>query len=231
VLSINKAGESEAHISADKVYIGNSKSTTVINGKCSLGDVTADYISTKLASLTTVTMLSANVTGDIRMRNGAGSQQSVGAAIWDLDLSYDSGTKEYTLKRRRINESSYEIVGTFSRATSLSGDWSSGILTVTASPQNTKYKDALQSGNKSWANGLCTIPIQHSSDGGYHFYDTGFSAYASVNKSDISIPLAWSVAVTDPDADVKVNLNKNYPYHKCTINVHGQTKTLRVYLT
>lgn len=47
-LAINNAGESEAHIDANKVYIGNQKSTTVINGKLDVDDLTATLIQTIL---------------------------------------------------------------------------------------------------------------------------------------------------------------------------------------
>ena len=48
----DSTGESEAIINADKVYIGNQKSTTVINGKCSLSDVTANVVKARFESIT-----------------------------------------------------------------------------------------------------------------------------------------------------------------------------------
>lgn len=217
-LAINNGG-STATINADKIYL---------LGQTIANTISADYISSKIASLATVDMKGATVYGNLYIRNGGGSSQNVSGAIWDLWLDQSGDT--YTLKRKRIQDSAWVDVGSFSRATSLSGSWSSGVLTVTASPQGNTYSDAVQGGSESWANGICTIPIQHSTNGGTSWYGVGASAYAHVYKSDISIPTSWSSSSSDPGGDVQVSLNKNYTYHKCTVNVHGTTKTIRVKL-
>lgn len=61
VLAINEASESEARIDANKVYIGNQKSTTVINGKLSASDVTAEFLKAKMADITGQLIVRANV--------------------------------------------------------------------------------------------------------------------------------------------------------------------------
>ena len=187
VESINEAGETEAHIDADKVYIGNSKSTTVINGKLNASDFTANNISAQLATLAQVTVNGLNVIGDVYVRNGAGSQQNVAGAIWDIQLT-GPVNGVYTLKRRRINESDYTDIGTFSRATSLSGQWSGGELTVTASPQgNTFRADLFTGGHWGYASGedkktyYGSISAKHN--GGSTSYSTG--EYFEVDASSI----------------------------------------------
>lgn len=187
VESINEAGETEAHIDADKVYIGNSKSTTVINGKLNASDFTATNISAQLATLAQVTVNGLNVIGDVYVRNGAGSQQNVAGAIWDIQLT-GPVNNVYTLKRRRINESDYTDIGTFSRATSLSGQWSGGELTVTASPQGNKFRaDLFTGGHWGYASGedkktyYGSISAKHN--GGSTSYSTG--EYFEVDASSI----------------------------------------------
>ena len=147
VTSINEAGESEAHINADKVYIGNDKSTTVINGKCQLSDVTADYIKNKIASIATLSTQAITNSGSVHSSSveasniyfigadGQGHQvnTSLKDSIKSLDITLSGNT--YTLKKKSYSDSDWVNVGTFSRATTLSDAWSSGTLTVTASPQ------------------------------------------------------------------------------------------------
>lgn len=192
VESINEAGETEAHIDADKVYIGNSKSTTVINGKLNVSDFTAESISARLATLAQVVVNGLNVIGDVYVRNGAGSQQNVSAAIWDIQLS-GPVNNVYTLKRRRINEANYVDIGTFSRATTLSGAWSSGRFTVSASPQgDTKYTDLTTQGHWGYAQGEDPSHyyggVSATIDGGQTSYSTG--CWFEIDASAIYNPAA-----------------------------------------
>ena len=186
-VSINEStGESEAKIDAQKVYIGNTKSTTVIAGKCSLSDVTANYIKTQLATVSQVDMMGANVIGSLYIRNGGGNQQNVNGGIWDLDLSESSGT--YTLKRKRFSDTDWVTVGSFSRATTLSGVWNGGEFTVTASPQgNTKKTDLFTAGHWGYASGEVAShyygSISAHIDGGSTSYSTG--AYFEVDGSNL----------------------------------------------
>lgn len=60
----------------------------------------------------------------------------VSGAIFDLRIVAPAqGSDTYTLQKKSFSDSDWENVGTFSRATTLSGAWSSGEYTVTASPQ------------------------------------------------------------------------------------------------
>ena len=149
VLAINSAGESEAHIDANKVYIGSSKSTTVINGKCSLSDVTASYIGSQLASLAQVSMqeaviLTAGIT-TLRVSNMYFTSQESGHSVYtsvknaycNMQLVQDG--EIYTLQYKRFSDSEWQDIGSFERAastsTTLSGSWSGNTYTVTAIPQ------------------------------------------------------------------------------------------------
>lgn len=225
-LAINNGG-STATINADKIYL---------LGQTIANTITADYIATKIASIANLNVQTiTSARGGVSVSSVSTTSFYQGGvscylphAIWTLQIVADGNN--YKLQRQRFSDGGWVDVGSFSRATSLSGSWSSGVLTVTASPQGNTYGDAVQGGSESWANGICTIPIEHSTNGGASWYGVGASAYAHVYKSNISIPTSWSSSSSDPDGDVLVSLNKNYTYHKCTVNVHGTTKTIRVKL-
>lgn len=186
VLAINEStGSSEAKIDADHVYIGNSKSTTIINGKCSLSDVTASYISSQLLNAGHITVNGMTVVGDLYVSTGQHSQ-NVTAAIWDLNIAQSGNT--YTLQRKRMSDGSWVDVGTFSRATTLSGAWSGGTLTVSASPQgNTFTADLFTGGHwgyapgETWTTYYGNVSAKHN--GGSTSYSTGESY--TVNALDI----------------------------------------------
>ena len=150
VLAINQSsGESEAKISADRVYIGSEKSTTVINGKCSLSDVTASYIGSKLASLASVSMqeasiLTAGIT-TVRASNMYFTSQEQGHSVYTsvknafAAMQLVQEGQIYTLQYKRFSDSEWQDIGSFERAastsTTLSGSWSGNTYTVTAIPQ------------------------------------------------------------------------------------------------
>ncbi len=137
--------ESTIKIDADKVYIGSEKSTTVIAGKCTLDDVTADYIGGKIATLSTLNGIAGSFTGNLSCSGLLAGQVYVGSGSGYRNISNPvmsvvlTGPVDnvYTLTSTKSDGtySSYP----FSRATSLSGSWSGRNYTVTADPQgNTK---------------------------------------------------------------------------------------------
>ena len=100
------------------------------------------------------------------MSGGGGSvwYRDVKDGIFDLSISLNSSTNVYTLKK--TNYAGMESdVGTFSRATKLSGSWASGKFTVSASPQNSSYYTTIDSVLASGAvtyddkNKILSVPI------------------------------------------------------------------------
>ena len=191
-VAINSSG-SQAIIDADKVYIGNSKSTTVIAGKCSLSDVSANYIKGQLESVSLLNVNAiAGLTGSaycylnefkgnsykVNISGGGGSVSTndLTDGVYDLQITQSGDT--YTLKKRNIKSSSWIDVGSFSRATTLSGAWDSGRFTVSASPQNTnKYTDLTTQGHWGYASGEDVNTyyggVSATIDGGSTSYSTG----------------------------------------------------------
>ena len=183
-IAINENGESEAYILATKIY---ALGTFVAN------QITADYINGKIASLSQVTMMGANVLGAIYLRNGAGNQQNVDGAIWDLYIKTNSnGT--YTLQRKRFSETDYVDVGTFNTAgavtlndpvwttpASTSPGSNSNTVTVSTSGRPVQLSKSVQvtlTRSDSWSSGTRYVYINHTDSEPEH----------RVAKIDVTIP-------------------------------------------
>ena len=186
-LSINEAGESEAKIDANKVYIGNEKSTTVINGKCKLSDVSADYINSKLENIATAYMNDVHINRLYVDTNvyGPNGLSMYTNGVWQVSLSEDNGT--YTLTELKLNGDE-RTVGTFKRATSLSGTWSSGTITVTANDSSVPaLTRELVQDTATWASDKksCTIPIkaQWGTGSNIHEESTGRTVYVDTSQA------------------------------------------------
>ena len=179
VLAINN-GTSSAHIDADEVYIGNQKSTTVINGKCVLSDVTADYIAGKIATIPTLRGITANFSGNITS-GGALSGNQVYADSRNISnpVMYVSllgpTNNVYTLVATKADGTYNEM--TFSRAvSSWTMGWSGGKFTAKANPQNQSCNTTLVQGTVSWDGNVATVPVNaYDSDNPNYTYATGRS--------------------------------------------------------
>ena len=131
-LAINNGGSS-ATINADKIYL---------LGKTIADTVTANYIDSKISTLATLHArdITANtITAGVNFVLPNGLCLSANG-VWQVDLTQSGDT--YTLKEKKLNGDEREI-GTFSRATTLSGAWSSGVFTVSASPQGNSKTTSL----------------------------------------------------------------------------------------
>lgn len=222
VLAINQSsGESEAKIDAQRVYIGNQKSTTVINGKCSLSDVTADYIAGRIATLSTLRGISASFSGNISASGAVMAEglylgsgvpyQAVSDAIKQLQI-IDNGNNTYTLQKKSFTDSSWIDIATFEHAastgTTLSGSWSGGVYEVTATPQgntiSTQIRYAAPDGDVSVSGKFVSrqYNIQYGPDDD-HLYNTGFSTTISIDAtqvynngvSSVTVSGSWSGGV------------------------------------
>ena len=149
VASINKStGESEAKIDADHVYIGNKKSTTVINGKLNASELNATKIKTLIGQIAVVkaqTIEAASL--KFSTNGGSGGPYTSVRDLIDAYKIVKTGNN-YKLQYKRLNSTSWYDAPdseTFSRATTLSGAWSGGTYTVTASPQGDTKSTSIHS--------------------------------------------------------------------------------------
>lgn len=118
---------------------------------------------------------------------------SVNSGIRDITLTPPSGSSnEYTLTKTLYNGSTL-TVGTFSRATTLSGTWSGGTLAISASPQgvsrSTTLVSAIPSSDLTWSGNTVTFPIKATVGDSETIISTGrsytidFSSHTSTTLS------------------------------------------------
>ena len=174
VASINN-GASSVVISANHINL---------DGYVKATDITADFIATKIASIANVNVqsltsarggISVNSVGTTNFTQG-GVSCYVPNGIWSLRITQSGNT--YTLQRQRFSDDGWVDVGTFSRATTLSGAWSGGKLTVSASPQGESFDaDLFTTGhwgyasNETWTTYYGSVSAKHN--GGGTSYSTG----------------------------------------------------------
>ena len=116
------------------------------------GYVTASNLSTAIANITTLHTNTLYADVELYYANGLSYKNG----IWFLTLTRSGDT--YTLKATNLNGDE-TTVGTFSRATSLSGTWSGGTYTVTASPQGSQIGTSIGKKGESWNGAVCTVSI------------------------------------------------------------------------
>ena len=140
-LAINDAGEGVATINASKIYL---------LGQTIANQITADYIATKIATLSSLTVSSIACSGTIganelqvgtlkfRSSSGAGYSFSDLKDLFVTSVEVSGPVNNvYTLKYYTANNAQGTSGGTFSRAvSSFTGTWSGNHYQVTVSPQN-----------------------------------------------------------------------------------------------
>ena len=175
-IAINNAG-SEAKINADKIYL---------LGQTIANQITADYIEDKIATIGTLRGIAASFSGNVTAASIIGQGIYVGSSPPYTNISDGIAAVQitgpssniYTLQYKKFSDSTWQDAGSFSRATTLSGAWSSGKLTVTASPQGDTFVRTLYPGTTSWSGNEATVPIvakygnsdQYSEDTGKNIY-------------------------------------------------------------
>ena len=240
-LAINSSdGSSEVHIDADHVYInagqsGESNVVTVIGGKCQLSDVSADYIAGKISEIQTLSGISATFSGTVvasgvtgaGMYIGSGSNtQSLADAIKLIQIIPDSGNaNQYVLQYQNYATSGWQNASTFSRATSLSGVWSGGVFTVTATPQgDTTTTDLFTAGHWGYLSG----------ENSKHYYgsisahiDGGSTSYSTGAEFEIDASSIYNSA--EPASAAMGGVSGTGQNHECTVTkADGTTTTLIV---
>ena len=215
-LAVND-GQSTATINASKIYM---------LGQTILNTVDANYIYTTISSIASLLVQDITAQGidansvSIRPVGGMGAV-SVATAYNGSSLSQSGNT--YTLRLVKMNGQFDEY--SFSRATSLSGDWASGVFTTTASPQgNTLTTSLTNTGHwGSTANG----------ENPTHYY---YKTYATIGSSSVPVDtgnpyeIDASTKLQDKTGNAKFTANGTYTadsgyigYGEITIDVPQST--------
>ena len=245
-LAINEDNSATATIKASKIYL---------LGETIAKKITADYIHGKIAAMNSVTVnkllaLSAKV-----MVGGSwvdlASTTYVHGCPWDMRIEQSGNT--YKLQWKRLGyPATWTDIGSFSRATSLSGEWSGSTYTVTASPQGntisvtpqvkliegentyTTAHTATQSGG-SWAY-HATFALYLVQDGlaiclrntnGTSNVETYAKRTVSIAKSDIAATRG-SRSASDTTHDATLTTITQNGYYNVSVTVGSTTKTFRI---
>ncbi len=138
-------GESSTYINGDHIYIGNQSATTVINGKLSAADITADLITTNLADAAHVVVRDCEVTGYITVGSGGNGITQSGRGQFS-SISFHGGTNSFNtcIVSASVNEQTNTLTLTddqgntvnFSKASVTGADfrWNNGCPEVYLSP-------------------------------------------------------------------------------------------------
>ena len=192
-------------------YVKISASTINLNGYVRSTSLTTQWLDALIAEMQSVRMMSASVTGSLRVGSTIyfGSDPSdvsknLIAAIRDLQLTRSGNT--YTLQKKSYNDSDWQDVGTFSRAVS-SFIWGggSGKINVTALPQNqTQPVNVSVDGTRNiTSNGTYTYKVYYENLDGDDV-ETGASMDVTVN-----VPASATIdAIANYDANGNIITNR-----------------------
>ena len=216
-LAINNGG-STATINASQIYL---------LGNTIADQITADYIATKIATLSSLSVSSIACSGTIganeiqvgtlkfRSSSGSGYSYSDLKSLFVTSVEVSGPTNNvYTLKYHTA-DGTEKSGGTFSRATTLSGTWSGGIFTVNASPQesttNTGIMD-VPNADVTWNGNVASFPVKANRDGGEVVYNTGKTLTINASGRDAASGVAagrhgsgysWDFTITRGDDTTK----------------------------
>ena len=189
VIATKVNGVSSTNIYADKILMSSASGANnvqvEVNGKITANDITAQFINSLYASAGTFTCVGITASGNIVASGGVtgsgiyvsnnGSTVSISDPILDVKIT-DPVDNVYKLQYKSVSHQSWTDAGSFSRATALSGAWSSGKFTVSASPQGTTFWTNLVQGTVSWSGNTATVPVEAiDSDNQSYQYATGRS--------------------------------------------------------
>lgn len=235
-------GRDYSAVLGDKVYVGNSKDQLnewvretddgLVAMSARIKDLetsalTTGTLSAAFSSLDTVTIKDnvvfspgahgINLTNSqLAISNSAGSTVTVrhpGDGLMEVQI-VSSGTNGYKLQYKKLFDSSWTDAGTFSRATTLSGEWSGNRITVTATPQNTTWSQGLTKGTASWASNVLNLPVLYYTTDSTrplgtaatldvtNIYNDGYNALGSPSVSFTAVGANTSAATVSGSAAI-----------------------------
>lgn len=232
-LAINESGESEAMISANKIYL--------------LGDtiakkITAEYISAKIATIPNLNGLAATFSGNVTVKTALFSQyyylgtgvpyRNLADGISEVRINGPT-SNSYKLQYKTWNQQEWQDAGSFSRAiASWTVGWSNGKWTATASPQNQECWTEIMGGTPVWTGRTVEIPIMAVDNTDYYNQkNTGRSVSATFTMAKADMDLTRSSRYsTEPSADGTIT---NLPVVQdgwwiFTMTAAGTTKTYKM---
>ena len=207
-LAVNNAG-SKATISADHI---------ILTGKTTINDILSisngrTYIKNQL-----------RVNGDVMASSMTLRSGGSGVTI-------DDTLMEGMIKKAEVSGNTLTLTPVrgdpinFSKATSLSGAWSSGVFTVTASPQGNSILTSISPGAATWQGKTGTLTI-------YATIGTSGAVYNTGKEATVIYPdFTWSYSNLSENnggysGSKYYDLDTRYSYHAVTVTVDGESRTL-----
>ena len=207
-LAINKAG-SQASINADRI---------ILTGKTSINDILS--VSSGRAYIKTDLRVNGDVmAGSMTLRSGGSG------------VTIDDSLMEGMIKKAEVSGNTLTLTPVrgdpinFSKATSLSGAWSSGVFTVTASPQGNSILTSISPGAATWQGKTGTLTI-------YATIGTSGAVYNTGKEATVIYPdFTWSYSNLSENnggysGSKYYDLDTRYSYHAVTVTVDGESRTL-----
>lgn len=217
-LAINESKESTATINAKKIYL---------LGKTIADTITANYIKAKIGEIPTLNGIAASFVGNVSCsaliaRDGI----TIGGKSLNNPVNYvvltGPNNNVYTLRVIQLDGTYTNY--TFSRATTLSGAWSGGKWTVTASPQGNEIKTHIAdaaNADVSWSGNTGTIKVyafngdsETKTDTGKRLTVTGpYTSSATMSqKTNASGNKQFTAYYLAPDGSTYVSMGQHYWY-------------------
>ena len=180
-----KVDKTDVTITGDGVSITGIGSLDISGLKTRVGDLEADYVSANAIATNGITVKSLTVdNGGANLGNANVYYNGTSLGLMYVGLQVVSaGNDSYKLQGKRPGSSAWADIPntTFSRATSLTGAWASGVYTVTASPQGETDLTSL-SGSGHWGDAdndeiptTYYLALKATRNGEQTLYDTGYS--------------------------------------------------------
>lgn len=155
--AINNAGEGVATINADKVMIGNEKSTTVIAGKLTVDDITTTLISSVIADIAMMTTNTIYASGLVTSQLGVGAPTISASQSFALggnsctDLIKSASTDNGVLTLTYLSGQTVTFNGAASVDFYSESVWSSGNKTLTLTNGKTHTVSIPTPASSAWS--------------------------------------------------------------------------------
>ena len=196
--------------------------------------MTATNLSSQIASLSSVQVTTLNATNYIYASGfvigsntgGQGTNQYVSNAI--TDLQFVTSGSSVKMQKKTFANTSWTDVDSFNRATALSGEWSSGKLTVSANASNVPDLVQVIKGESSWSGRTVTVKIYAYTKNDQLIGDTGRSITATYTLAKTNITLTRQKKTTEPTTDGTLSAITTNGWYQLDVTAAGVTKTWKV---
>ena len=229
-MAINDDGSSQAVIRADKIYL---------LGETIAEKVSADFIKSRIATIPVLNTRSLSATGTISCTGYNYAQEYVlGSATGGAGNKYVSNAIEQlqfvtsgttvTLQKKDFKDSSWVNVGSFERATALSGAWSGRKITVSANASNVPDLVNEIRAESSWSGRTVTVKVYAYTATGQLIGDTGCYASETYNLPKTAISLTRQKRTYEPTTDGTLSAITSNGWYELEVTAAGVSKTWKV---